>query len=96
MIATDRPRSAFTDAESFWTFAASLEPLASALICEASCVSAVLRAEPEAFSAPFSAARSAAIFSAASPCERSSWSRYARDSAKLAGHTIFGWPCAFR
>ena len=64
--------SAFTASDSFWTFAPSLEPLASPSICDASCVSALLRAAPDAFSAPFSDARTAAIRSVARPCDRSS------------------------
>ena len=54
------------------------------------------RSAPEAFSALASASRVAAISPAARPFDRSSWSRYARASAKLGGQTSFGCPWVFR
>ncbi len=50
----------------------------------------VARAAPLAFSALVRAERTAEMREALRHLLRSSWSRYARASEKLAGHSIFG------
>lgn len=85
-----------TAAASIRTFAASGERAASGPSWVASVFSAVRRAAPVARSARVRAARTAVTRAAGSALPRSSWSTYARATAKLAGHSNFGWPCAFR
>src|SRR5687768_5658189 len=85
-----------TASDSLPIFLASHEPRASPSSAVASVASASLRCDPAARSADESACLTLEIRSAERHFDRSSWSTYARASAKLGGHTNFGCPWAFR
>src|SRR5687767_6638795 len=90
------PANAWIAVASLSTFGASQDPRSSPLTCEATASNVSRRCAPAARSALARPCRTAAILAAARHFDRSSWSAYARASAKLGGQTIFGCPCALR